>query len=67
MKINGPKKFIKSSKIKIIQKFQKNRAEKHPETTQNTWKTHFRPSEPSLNIIQDPPKSANFLKDEAFH
>ena len=42
---------------KKINIFKNSRAEKHPETTHNTWKTHFRPSEPSLNIIQDTPKS----------
>ena len=42
------------------------RAEKHPETTHNTWKTHFRPSKPSLNIIQDQPKTTHFFKKWSF-
>ena len=59
MKISGPKKIKNLKKLKFLKNFIFFRAEKHPETTHNTWKTHFRPSEPPLNIIQDPPKSGH--------
>ena len=56
------KKFKKSSKITIFKNFKNFRAEKHQETTQNTWKIHFRPSELIIINIQDPPKRGSLKK-----